>query len=348
MNRSEIIEQLKADGLSIGNLDETKKADEELVIIALQQNGLALQYLSESQKANKKLVLLAVTQNPFAIQFAATALRDHEKVLTQAYQRYPFWWFENPGGLDVIDYASPAQGTNMKLLLRLLKYDSELIFRFPEHYLHEEYFMQKAVAINGKVIKFASLTIQYSRSIVLAAAKSNACFMLSPPFDQFWTDREIMLAACISDSDVFNVLPRAFKYDVSFIVKVLKNSRAARKNLLSLPKIILHHKEVILNGFELNPDLLLLALKLDKLLKDDDFILKVYEKLWPQHPYFKVVSKLLLYYFRKNKTTPTLKKKVPQRKHALLKKIIKINPATATYFEKIINPQKKESSKTER
>jgi hypothetical protein len=341
MNRSEIIEQLKADGLTIGNLDDSQKADEELVSIALQQNGLALQYLSESQKANKKLVLLAVTQNPFAIQFAAPALRDNEKVLTQAYQRFPFLWSENPGGLDVIDYASPAQRSNLKLLLRLLKYDFELIFRFPEHYLQEEYFMQKAASIHGEVINHASLSIRYNRSIVLAAAKSRSRFILSPLFDRFWTDREIMLAACSTDSDVFDVLPRTFKYDPSFFIKVLKNSRVSPKNLITLPKIILHNKEVILNGFELNSELLHQALKYDKLLNDDNFILKVYEKLSPSHMYFKVFSKLLLYYFRKNKTTPKLKKKVPQHKHGLLKKIIKINPATATYFEKIINPTKK-------
>lgn len=337
MERSEIIEQLKADGLSIVNLDETQKADEELVSIALQKNGLALQYLSDSQKANKKLVLLAVSQNPFAIQFASPALRDNEKVIIQAYQRYQSsWWSENPGGLNVINYVSQAQRSNLKLLLRLLKYDFELIFRFPEHYLQEEYFMQKAVSINGEVINHASLSIRYNRSIVLAAAKSRARFILSPLFDRFWTDREIMLAACSTDSDVFDVLPRAFKYDPSFFIKLLKTSRVSPKNLITLPKVILHNKEVILNGFELNTELLHQALKYDKLLNDDNFILKVYEKLSPSHTYFKVFSKLLLYYFRKNKTTPTLKKKVPQHKHGLLKKIIKINPATATYFEEII------------
>ena len=87
MNKNEIIELLKIDGLKIAEVELPLRDDDELITTALKQNGLALSYLSEPMKAVREFVLLAIDQNPYSIQFAAQSLIDDLEILEAAYRR---------------------------------------------------------------------------------------------------------------------------------------------------------------------------------------------------------------------------------------------------------------------
>lgn len=307
----------------------------------LKANGLLLAELDQETKEDKELVILAVTENPFSIQFASEALRDDLEVLTAAYKAKSFFReYKNPGGRSIIGYASQEQQNSIDLLLTLLKYDSGLIHHFPRHYLQEEYFMKKAVARNGIVIRFADEKIRYNRDLVLIAAKENGAFLMDNGFNHFLMDREVALNACISNSNVIEYLPDEFKNDKNFVQGVLKNSYVGALMLQHFPRSILKQKDVILDGFVENFDLITFVLVLEEnLLHDDELIMEVFKRFpLDKENKLKFLSHLLINFWTKKH--PNRKKNLKdalKSKSSLIKRVIEIRPEALPYFEKLVD-----------
>ena len=336
MNKYEIIEILKIDGLKIAEVELPLRDDDELISTALKQNGLALAYLSELVKADKKIVLLAIEQNPYSIQFAAQSLIDDLEILKAAYSRDNIASnFENPGQLNLIQYASIEIQSNIVILLELLTYSSSLIHSFPPNFLSEEYFMSQAVTKNGTIIEYASDEIKNNRNIVLAAAKSNGNFMSYQRFNQFINDREIMLAACFSNSNVIKYLPHDFKNDLDFVLELLKKSDCS-SNLQFFPEEFLYDKKVILNGFHYNYRLLLNVIRDKKLLNDEQFILQIFEEIKSNHKFFGAFLKLIEFESYRKLLEDSNDIKIQTQKKNFMKNIMKKNSATNNYLKKYL------------
>lgn len=85
------IEALKQDGQKFKpskdvkifqNLDETLRADAEVVKVALESNTMALEFAAEALKDNEEIVNYAVDRSGLAIQFASARLRA-DKILAK-------------------------------------------------------------------------------------------------------------------------------------------------------------------------------------------------------------------------------------------------------------------------
>jgi len=336
MNKNEIIELLKIDGLKIAEVELPLRDDDELISIALKQNGLSLAYLSEPMKVDKRIVLLAIEQNPYSIQFAAQSLIDDLEILKAAYCRdYIFSNFQNPGQLNLIQYASIEIQNNIVILLELLTYSISIVHFFPPNFLSEEYFMSQAVTKNGTIIEYASDEIKNNRNIVLDAAKSNGHFMHYSDFNQLINDREMMLTACISNSSVIEVLPDDFKNDLDFVLELVKNSDCS-SNLQFLPEEFLYNKKVILNGFYHNYRLLLNVIRDKKLLNDENFILQIFEEIQSNHKFFGAFLKLIEFESYRKLLEDSNDIKIETQKKNFMKNIMQKNPATINYLKKYL------------
>ncbi len=238
-----------------------KKLNRKIIIEKLKLDGLLLSDLEDHCKSDKELVIIAIQENPYAIQFAALPLRDDVEVVEAALRAYYSSSKPNPGGYCIINYASERIRDDEDLLLSWLQYDHELVLNFPENYLSEEYFMKKAVSKNPMVLFYGSQEIKNNRQLVLLGAKNGAWFLSETGFSQFHTDREIMLEACKSESYFLEILHDQFKNDHDFVLEVLKNCNTGTSVIRFIPNSILIDKEIIINGFLLNRELLLLVLR---------------------------------------------------------------------------------------
>ena len=63
LTNQEIIERIKADACYFKKLSAERKADKEIVMVAVRQNGDALYYASEELRGDKEVVLEAEKKN---------------------------------------------------------------------------------------------------------------------------------------------------------------------------------------------------------------------------------------------------------------------------------------------
>lgn len=198
----------------------------------------------------------------------------------------------------------------------------------------EEYFMKQAVKSNGLTILFAGPEIQSNREIVLLAAKKNGIFLTYPSFNQFLNDREIMLEACKSHPNVIEILPDHFKNDYQFAFEILSTSNGGGSAIRTFPESIRYDKEIILNGFLLNSDLLRPVLNKIDLMDDDEFIFNLYKSGLPKILSFKSFSQLIVVSWKKNGLMDKDENNGVIGKHGLIKRIIELYPEAEIHFQK--------------
>lgn len=299
------------------------------IINTIKSDGLKLALISEENRNDKQIVRVALEQNPYALQFVGSKLNNDFEVVEYAFiNKKEMVNYENPGGLSLIEYAYHSFRINEEILLNLLKYDLSLITYFPSHYLQEEYFMKKAVAKNGSVIRFANHNIKNNREIVLVAAKENGHFLLDNAFAQFYNDREIMLEGCVSNSNIIeDILPSEFKYDFEFVKELFSRTKcyvgSIKKNI---PENIWRNKDFVLSSFILNSDLLLSVINDPLYFNDEVFILQIFDKMPQEHMFKKAFFKLLLKIWKCDK-------KYSSDKVQIIKEIIKKHPELKVYID---------------
>lgn len=75
----DVLDALKADGLSLQSLDTVFKKNFDAVKTAVNQNGMALAFADDLLRGDFDIINIAVEQNPKAIQYADLALVPKER-----------------------------------------------------------------------------------------------------------------------------------------------------------------------------------------------------------------------------------------------------------------------------
>jgi hypothetical protein len=275
---------------------------EEIVRI-LERNGLKLSELSHELRNDKDLALIAIKSNPFSFQFVGELLIDDYGLIKFAYKYKKFSLnYNNPGGLELIEYCPIEIRHNVNFLLELLEFDFSIWKYFPEHYLNEEYFMKQAVSFNSQIITRAGEHLKNNREIVLIAAKNNGYFLNSTEFEHFVFDREIILEGCISNSSLINEkLPAVYKNDFLFIKELFERSRVYPISYTDVfPTELLFNKELVVCGLPENFELLMRVINERDYLYDEEFILNVFRRFPNHHKYLKVITKLIFLNLKKD------------------------------------------------
>lgn len=70
MEKQEVLNLVKENGLNLENLKEEFKNDKEIVIEAVKENGMALEFASNDLRNDSEVIFEAILQNPEAINFS--------------------------------------------------------------------------------------------------------------------------------------------------------------------------------------------------------------------------------------------------------------------------------------
>jgi hypothetical protein len=80
---------VKQKPLELEEVSDDLKSDRELVLVAVKENGSALEYASEELKADREVVLVAVKQDGMALCYADSILRGDQGVIQIAVEQNP-------------------------------------------------------------------------------------------------------------------------------------------------------------------------------------------------------------------------------------------------------------------
>jgi hypothetical protein len=204
-------------------------------------------------------------------EYASNELKDDESIVSASVRHtYIDLGCKN----RALDYASNRLATDENILFEALKYDESILDKFPYNHRFEQYFMSKAVRYNGLVILKTSEELKTNYDLVLAAARENGIILSCGDFAQFRSDREIALAAIISNCNVLPLIPEEFKQDKQFVIYFLIKGRITPHYLREIPEEIRNSKEVILAGYKGCKDLLLSTIE-SGLINDQSFLIEL-------------------------------------------------------------------------
>ena len=327
-DRIEALKAIQENELTLAELDDIYKSDKEIVFAAVKKNGKSLQFASKNLKNDKEIALAAIKEKYCALEFASDYLKDDEQIIIETYnafqhQRIPIGKISEHCKLQPIEYASERLQNSEEFLFKALKFDKDVIDKFPFEYRAEKFFMMKAVQINGTVIIEASPELKNDRSLVLAAARENGWFLGFEAFSNFRNDIEIAAAACANSPYLIDEVPEYFKQDKDFIITVLKGGDIPPMHIDKLDINILMQRDVILEVFNTSTHILLLADKHDAL--DEELLLEIIEKADDSNYTLSFICKIIVPFYFKRKT------KIPPKEDFIEMAILK-NPLAADIF----------------
>lgn len=103
--RAAILHALRLDGFALANLDDSFKADQEVVLAAVKRNGFALKHAAPSLREDRGFILKAVATNGYALKAAPAQLRNDRVVVLAAVQQCG----------DALQYASQGLQNDPKV-----------------------------------------------------------------------------------------------------------------------------------------------------------------------------------------------------------------------------------------
>lgn len=193
-------------------LDESLKADLDIISIIISKYSSGLKYISDAFKADRNIVLKAVVKDGMNLEYASSELKNDRHVVLTAIKNNPYSF----------RYADPQLTLDRSYILEALQYNAEIIKILSSEFRADKEIMLIAVMQNPSTLEFSDPCLRGDRDIVIAAV-SKMGYTLKFASDDLRSDREITLIAVKNwGEDVLKYVHESLRSDASWKIKAMK------------------------------------------------------------------------------------------------------------------------------